>query len=150
MFFTDESNRITQVLAPVLLWAAHNPDLKDLMSDQVRERIKRGYAQIRGDHHPADYNPVEKVPLLVFRVENQVHIEETTYDVMDGAVDMPAARKNGTGAAAAGNVQQRAARTASASRDHMRAMQLQLNNLHQTVVAHQQQNNVSKSIISYV
>ena len=146
-FYTEESNHITDVLGPALLWAAHNPDLADLMSDQVRDRIKRGYAEIKGDH-PADYNPVEKIPLLVFCVENQVHIEETSYNEMGGTVDTPlAANARTAGNAATAQQRHTTVAAASASRDHLRALQLQMNNLQNTVIGHQQQTNVSCSVL---
>jgi len=71
----DPSNRIADVLALPLLWACHEPSLSHLMSTLVRDRVLEGYSMIHGGH-PADYNPVVKVPLHVSRVENQVFIQE--------------------------------------------------------------------------
>lgn len=71
----DESNHIPSVLGPALLYAAHVPACKHMFTEAVRRRILDGYAAIKGDH-PVDYNPVEKVPIHIFRVENQVMIEE--------------------------------------------------------------------------
>jgi Transcriptional activator of glycolytic enzymes len=69
------NNKIGSVLALPLLWAAHQPGLEHLMSSVVRMRIKEGYNIIRGDND-ADWNPVEKVPLVITRVENQLVIDE--------------------------------------------------------------------------
>ena len=58
-----------------------------MMSDQVRMHIKAAYDGIRGDN-AADWNPVEKVPLCVTRVENQLIIDELLQvDGPDGAGD---------------------------------------------------------------
>jgi len=136
-FYSDESNRIAHVLGPVLLWAAHNPDMSHLLTDTVRNRIRNGYAAIR-QQHPADYNPVDKVPLHVYQVANQVHIAELTEQEQHQAANAPPqdqAGDNGVGL--------RTAAAAAASRDNMVTMQLQLNNVQRTLAQHQQQTNVS-------
>lgn len=123
--YSDDSNQIASVLAPALLWAAHNEDLSHLMSPQVRRRIVDGYALIRGQH-PPDYNPVEKVPLHVFRVENQVQIEELVV-TEDGNRhhQLPA----GVGAAM--------------NNESMRTLQVQLHRIQQELAQARQANEVS-------
>ena len=88
-FSVDETNRITSILALPLLWAAHQPGLEHMMSNIVRNRIREGYAMIRGEN-PADYNPVTKSPLLVTRVENNLCIDEMMILNPDAAPDQPA------------------------------------------------------------
>ena len=84
--YTDESNHIASVLGPALLWACHTEDdcLQAIVPDDLRERVKSTYNNIRGGH-PGDYNPVEKLPLHIYRVENEVHIEEMI-TMLDGGV----------------------------------------------------------------
>ena len=48
-----------------------------MITPQVLNRVRAGYNTIRGGH-PEDYNPVKKVPLHIFRVENQVQIKKIT------------------------------------------------------------------------
>jgi hypothetical protein len=74
-FSHDESNQIVQLLGPALLYAAHVPELQKLFDEEVLTRIIHGYEAIRNDH-PADYNPVEKVRLHIYRVENELCIED--------------------------------------------------------------------------
>jgi hypothetical protein len=50
-------------------------NIEHLMNNIVRMRINEGYNNIRGDHD-ADWNPVEKVPLVITRVENQLVIDK--------------------------------------------------------------------------
>ena len=87
----EESNKIADVLAPALLWVCMTPGLEHMVSDEVLTRVRDGYAAIRGQH-PVDYNPVEKVPLSIYRIENQVHIEPMVALNPDGEDD------NGTAA----------------------------------------------------
>lgn len=82
-FSGDESNKIADVLALPLLWACHEPALAHMISPAVRARVQAGYNTIRGAH-PADYNPVVKVPLHISRVENQVFIQEALAGGVDG------------------------------------------------------------------
>jgi hypothetical protein len=74
-FGGDPSNKIADVLALPLLWACHEPSLSHMISDAVRTRVREGYNTIRGGN-AADYNPVEKVPLHISRIENQVFIQD--------------------------------------------------------------------------
>ena len=46
-----------------------------MISHSVLLRVQEGYNRIRGGQ-PADYNPVEKTPLHVSRIENQVFIQD--------------------------------------------------------------------------
>jgi hypothetical protein len=75
-FSQEESNHIAAVLAPVLLYACHVPELSHLILPAVRQRVVEGYRAIAAPDKPADYNPVEKIPLHIYRIENQVNIEE--------------------------------------------------------------------------
>ena len=75
-FFVDESNNIAEVLGAALLWACHEPSLEGMMADVVRNRVREGFNLIRGEDHPAEYNPVQKIPLQIYRIENMVHIDE--------------------------------------------------------------------------
>jgi hypothetical protein len=76
-FEADPSNTIADVLAVPLLWAYHDPSVSHMIAPQVLNRVRAGYNTICGGH-PEDYNPVKKVPLHIFRVENQIQIEEIT------------------------------------------------------------------------
>ena len=120
-FSHDESNHVAQLLAPAVLYAAHVEGLKMLFVPAVRDRIISGYAAIRRDHG-ADYNPVEKVRLHIFRVENQVCIEEL--NAPDNANTGPEEL------IAVGQVQ--------ANRDDMQSALLQLHRLHQDMALLQQ------------
>lgn len=74
-FADDPSNRIADVLGPALLWVCLQDGLEHMVSGRVRDRIQRAWNIIKGNR-PNNYNPVEKVPLMVYRVENQVVVEE--------------------------------------------------------------------------
>jgi hypothetical protein len=52
------------------------------MALQVRSRVRIGYNEIRREHS-ADYNPVEKRLLHIYRIENVVHIDELVQDETD-------------------------------------------------------------------
>jgi hypothetical protein len=134
LYSSEESNQIASVLAPALLWAAHSEDLSHLMSEQVRKRIVDGYALIRGQH-PADYNPVEKVPLHVFRVQNQVQIEELVRNEHDGA---------------RAHHQIPAGATADSNTEALRTLQIQLHRLQQDVAQARQAHEVSKKTVTVV
>ena len=114
-YFTDESNKISEVLAKALLWACHEPSLEHMVSDTVRNRVRAGYNLIRGEH-PADYNPVEKVHLQVYRIENTVHIDELV-----GPSDTAESNDAGLNAAQA----------QQAHREQMTAVLLQLHRINQ-------------------
>jgi hypothetical protein len=75
-FGGDPSKKIADVLAIPLLWACHEPSLSHMISDAVRARVREGYNTIHGEH-AGNYNPVEKVPLHISRIENQVFIQDT-------------------------------------------------------------------------
>jgi hypothetical protein len=81
-FENDPNNKIGTVLALPLLWAAHQPGLEHLMSNVVRMQIKEGYNQICGDND-VDWNPVEKVPLVITRVENQLVMTNCCQGLME-------------------------------------------------------------------
>jgi len=130
-FFTEESNHIAELLALPLLYAAHVPALAHMMTDTVRNRIINGYRGIRQDH-PVEFNPVHKVPLHVYQVENQVFIEELT--------GLPNEEAN---AAAAGNNPIRLNVNQAANRHDNNSILLSLNRIQQTQAQHQQQNVVS-------
>jgi hypothetical protein len=125
-YSSDGSNQIAQVLGPALLWAAFQPELKPLMSSQVYERIRRAYAAVRGAHDD-DYNPVERVPLHVYNVENQVCIQE-----LDEATTGVPPQQGGGGFIGP-----------TGSLETMRTLQVQLNRLQQMQAEHHQQANVS-------
>ena len=128
-FFREESNHIAEILALPVLYAAHVPALAHMFKPAVRARIVNGYAAIR-QQHPADYNPVQKVPLHVFQVENTVHIEEM--------------EPTGDAAANAGNNPIRlSASQGGANRHDTQSILLSLNRIQQTQAQHQQQNVVS-------
>ena len=73
-FISDPSNRIAHVLGPALLFLCHVPSLEHMVTGSVLSRIKDQYSKIRGQHNN-EYNPVMKVPLSVFKLENQLMIE---------------------------------------------------------------------------
>ena len=112
-YFPDKSNHIAEVLGCALLWACHEPSMEGRMSRIVRDRIREGYNLIRGEH-PADYNPVEKRPIQVYRIENTVHIDELLPDM-----DQPGAD----------GAPLHAAQSAHAQREQMQAVLLQLHQI---------------------
>jgi Transcriptional activator of glycolytic enzymes len=122
-FENDSNNKIGHVLALPLLWAAHQPGLEHMMSNLVRMRIKEGYNGIRGDND-ADWNPVEKVPLVITRVENQLVIDELVARGLDeaGAQEAPLAAANIQG-----------------TREHLQAVLNQVHHLRQEVTGLGQQ-----------
>jgi hypothetical protein len=122
--YTDESNHIATVMGPAVLYAAHVPALSHLFKPQVLQRIQSAYAGIR-QQHPADYNPVEKVPLHVYRVENNTVIEELTA--------LPPDTAGGDGQ------QLQAAQAVHAQRDNMQSMLLSMHRLTQQQAQHHQQ-----------
>jgi hypothetical protein len=107
------------VLALPLLWAAHQPGLEHMLSNVVRMRIKEGYNEIRGDNDP-DWNPVEKVPLVVTRVENQLVIDELLARAPDQAGN------DGAPLQAAANLQ--------GNREQLQSVLNQIHHLRQEVV----------------
>jgi hypothetical protein len=123
-FYSEESNYIGNVLGPAVLFAAHVPSLSHLFKPQVLRRIKDGYAGIR-QQHPANYNPVEKVPLHVYRVENNTVIEELTAMPPD--------------VAGADGQRLQAAQAVHAQRDNMQSLLLQQHRLTQQQAQHHQQ-----------
>ena len=74
-FYPEQHNKVAEVLALPLLWAAFEPSCEHRMAPEVRNRIRNAYDSIRGDN-PLDYNPVEKVLLHIYRIENSVLIDE--------------------------------------------------------------------------
>lgn len=79
LFSSDPSNHIVDVLGPALLYLCHTPGLEHMVSEAVRNRVTASYHLRRGQH-PPEYNPVEKIPLSVYRVENEVVIEPITWN----------------------------------------------------------------------
>ena len=75
---TDHTNKVAEVLALPLLYAAFDPTIDYIMTDEVKQRIRDGYQNLRGEDFNEEYNPVEKVPLLVHRCENMLLIDDTT------------------------------------------------------------------------
>jgi Transcriptional activator of glycolytic enzymes len=116
-FENDGNNKIGHVLALPLLWAAHQPGLEHMMSNLVRLRIKDGCNTIRGDN-AADWNPVEKVPLVITRVENQLVIDELMSRGQDqaGGHEAPLAAANIQG-----------------NREHLQAVLNQVHHLRQEI-----------------
>lgn len=137
----DDSNHIADVLGPVLLWAVFQDDLKDLMSDTVRHRIRHAWQSIKGDH-PDDYCPVEKRHLHVTRMDGQVFIDEMTDQMVQeeqqvgtAAVGDRRTGNNNIGIQSAANVQ--------SMRDGIRSLQLQMNGLQNQLQTVSQQLQVS-------
>ena len=114
-YFPEESNNIAEVLGRALLWACYEPSTQDFMCQEVRDRVREGYDLIKGDH-PVDYNPVEKVPVHVYRIENTVHIDELTRDMDQAGDDGP---------------QLNAAQGEHAHREQMASVLLQLHRVNQ-------------------
>jgi hypothetical protein len=88
----DQNNRIADVLALPLLYACLEPGLEHLMAPAVRSRVVTAWEALRGDGHPAEWNPVNKVVLKVYRYENELVIDELL------------ALENGAGAGAGGDL----------------------------------------------
>ena len=118
--YGDASNRIAEVLALPLLWAAFQPGLEHMMSAPVRARIRIQYELIRPDDYHADWNPVSKVPLIVTRVENTLVIDELAVINVDGAPDAPAPPQ----------VQEQQVVHAQALHGHTAQLQMCLNQVH--------------------
>lgn len=64
------------MLSPALLWVCHQDGLEHMVSDGIQTRVRNAYNTIRGTN-PQDYNPVEKVPLHIYQIENEIQIEES-------------------------------------------------------------------------
>ena len=60
------------------MYLCHTPGLEYLVSEAVHRRVTQAYNLVRHDH-PEEYNPVEKVPLTVYRVENEICIEPVNF-----------------------------------------------------------------------
>ena len=89
-FAADESNKIAEVLALPVLWAAFQPGLEHMMDPEVRTRIRNAYDGIRPNDFHAHWNPIVKVALIVTRVENNLCIDEMQVLNPDAAPDAPA------------------------------------------------------------
>ena len=78
-FFVDRdlTNKVAEVLALPLLFAAFDPSIDNIMADKVRDHIRVGYSKLRGNDMEEDYNPVEKVSLIVHCYKNMLAIDET-------------------------------------------------------------------------
>jgi hypothetical protein len=122
-FSQEDGNNIAAVLGPALLYACHKPELSHLLLPAVRQRVLSAYKALADK--PEDYNPVEKIPLHIFRVENQVSIDEM--------VDMPGDRAGADGQALAG------AAAYQAQRQDLQSVMLQIHQMRLTQQQHQQQ-----------
>ena len=63
--YSDPSNKIAEVLAMPVLWCEFQSGLEHMLSPEVRSRIRTAYELIRPEDFHADWNPVDKVPLIV-------------------------------------------------------------------------------------
>mmetsp|Transcript_36970 Transcript_36970/g.89819 ORF Transcript_36970/g.89819 Transcript_36970/m.89819 type:complete len:692 (-) Transcript_36970:70-2145(-) len=86
-------NRLCRVLALTLLYACMQDDI--LVPTEIKNRVRTAYGELNLDIQ----QPVQKIPLFVHRVEDQLAIDEAI--VIDGEGGAGAGR--GAGAAAAGN-----------------------------------------------
>jgi hypothetical protein len=104
------------VLALPLLWACFDTAAQHLVAAKVQRRIIQGYnTNVRGENNE-DYNdPVNKVLLHIYGIENVVHIDELVGDGDD------AANEDGTPL--------QAAQAIHAQRDQMQSILLQLHHL---------------------
>jgi len=82
LFADDPSNHIALILGSALLWASHTPGLETMMSQHVLQRIRSAYKDVRPEAHDDDYNPVAKIPLTVYRIENTLQIDEVNEEAM--------------------------------------------------------------------
>ena len=80
---SDTTNKVADVLSLPLLHACFDASAKNVTTSEVCNRIIDGYRELQGNDYDEGYNPVEKVPLLVHRVENQLAINELV-DISNG------------------------------------------------------------------
>lgn len=69
--FPNDS-RLCKVLAHALLFAAMDPDLGENLPPITRERITHAYLGI----YPDTQQPIERVPLVIYRIEDTLCIDE--------------------------------------------------------------------------
>ena len=72
--FPRESSRVGMTLALPLLWACMEPTLQAFVPADLRQRVQHAYEEIR--QLEEGVNPVKKVLLVVYRVEDQLMIDE--------------------------------------------------------------------------
>ena len=95
----DNTNKVAEVLALPLLFATFDPSINYVMTDKVHNHIQAGYRELQGKDIKGDYNPVEKVSLIVHRYENMLAIDEAVNIVGDSG---GSAIGGGSGGAACG------------------------------------------------
>jgi hypothetical protein len=72
--FPRESSRVGMTLALPLLWACMEPTMQAFVPADLRQRVRHAYEVIR--QLEEGVNPVKKVLLVVYRVEDQLMIDE--------------------------------------------------------------------------
>lgn len=141
LYSTDPSNQVALVLGPALLWVCHQPGLEHMVSTTVWHRIRNAYNQIRGEH-PEEYNPVEKVPLSIYRLDNEIMIEP-----MEG---VGGGDSNGGGNGGGnGGVGQGLAHVQGQNREALNAILLQIHRLDRRSVEYHTQVDVSTFCLFY-
>ena len=117
--FFGEENRISDVLALPLLWACFEPTMQDRVPAVIRNRIREAYTLCR--RLDEDVNPVCKIQLTVYRVADQVCVDELT-----GII---------TGTGGDDGAQLEAAQTIGAQQEHIQQLMLQLQETKQQVAS---------------
>ena len=87
--FPQDESHIAQTLALPLLWACMEPTMENNVPVALRDRVRNAYNTIR--QLPEGVNPVKKALLVVYNVEEELHIEEAADqgDQQQGAAQQP-------------------------------------------------------------
>jgi hypothetical protein len=120
--FYGEDNGLADVLSLPLLWACLDPSMEERVDPVIRTRIREAYALVR--RLDEGVNPVKKVQLTVYRIADQVCVDEL--QGVDGS----------DGGGAAGPTLQ-AAQNAEAVSEYTQQLLIQLNSLKQQVASMQ-------------
>ena len=81
MKYPREPNSVGMTLALPLLWACMAPEMNDNVPENLKQRVRTAYAAIQ--QLDEGVNPVKKVPLIVYRIEDDLKIEEASDVPMD-------------------------------------------------------------------
>ena len=109
--------KLCRVLGTALLFAAMDPQLVEMLPQGTKDRVTQAYLHT----HPQVPQPVERIPLTVYRVEDTLCIDETPVHVVNEAAN--AAAGGGNGAAIGVAI---GARAPQANRDQMNAVLVNL------------------------
>ena len=99
---------MVRVLGTALLYACMEDSLEDMVPMAIKNRVTQAFiprATAAGRVDPAEYNPVAKVPIVIYRVQDQLKIDLVEGDGIHPA-QVQAGRHGGAPAMAQGNQEQ--------------------------------------------